>query len=69
MLDSVDEVETPSLERLADAAADKETILGVGVGASRFFASTVPGVVLDAVPEAGVRACRAGVAEEPPLER
>lgn len=68
ILESVEDVETPSLVRFADAAAASEAILGVGVGASRFLARTVPGV-LEAVAGAGVRVCRAGVADEPPLER
>jgi hypothetical protein len=52
MFESVDDVDTPSLVRFIDAAA--EAILGVGVGASRFLASAVPGV-LDTVFGAGVR--------------
>lgn len=65
-VESVDEVDMPSLVRFIDAAA--EAMLGVGVGASRFLARAVPGV-LEAVLGAGVRACRPGVADEPPLER
>jgi hypothetical protein len=53
MFESVDDVDTPSLVRFIDAAA--EAILGVGVGASRFLASAVPGV-LETVLGAGVRA-------------
>jgi hypothetical protein len=68
ILESVEDVETPSRERFAAAEVAKEVILGVGVGASRFLARTVPGV-LETVLGAGVRDCRAGVADEPPLER
>jgi hypothetical protein len=67
MLDSRDDVETPNLDRFMEAA-DAAVILGVGVGASRFLVRTVPGVRA-VVLGAGVRTCRAGVMDVPPLER
>lgn len=67
MFESTDDVETPNLDRFMEAA-DAAVMLGVGVGASRFLVRPVPGVRA-AVPVPGVRACRAGVMDEPALER